>query len=147
VTEKRDRYYTVGGSGTLDDFTAIALFQGNNGKRDAVIGVKLKEKLEVSGYIHFIAKKFGIDQKYEVAMVELPMIYWKGGGLEEEVLVMQAINEWVVSGEDPSESFYDNLEDYDFQSFYSDYNDAVNYPRVTKKQRDKVLRRSGKGFG
>lgn len=147
MTEKKDRYYTVGGSGTFDDFTAIALFQGKSGKRDAVIGVKLEEKLEVSRFVYFIAKQFGIEQEYKVALVELPMIYWKGGGLEEEVLVMQAINEWVETGEDPSESFYDNLEDYDFQSFYSDYKDALNYPRVTKKQRDKVLRKSGKGFG
>jgi hypothetical protein len=40
LPEKRERYYTIGGSGKLNDYAAIALFEGQDGKREAVIGIQ-----------------------------------------------------------------------------------------------------------
>ena len=147
LPQKRERYFTVGGSGKLDDYTAIALFEGQNGKRDAVIGIKLKNIPEVSGFVAFIAEKFGIEHQYKPAMLELPMIYWKGGTIEEEVLIIQAVNNWIDNKEDPSESFYDTLEDLEFQSFYSDYEDALKNPKSISRHQVKGSGKNGKGFG
>lgn len=147
LPEKRECYYSVGGSGSLDDYTAIALFEGKDGKRDAVIGFKLKNIPEVSGFVVFIAEKFGIEHQYQPAMLELPMIYWKGGTLEEEVLVIQAVNQWVESDADPCECFYDTLDDLDFESFYSDYDDALIRAKPIIKYNPTGTNRSGKGFG
>ena len=33
-------------------------------------------------------------------MLELPMIYWEGGTLEDEVLVTKAVNQWIDHNED-----------------------------------------------
>jgi len=147
LPEKRGRYFTVGGSGKLEDYTAIALFEGKDGKRDAVIGIKLKNNPEVSGFVAFIAEKFVIEHQYKPAFLELPMIYWKGGTLEEEVLVIQAINQWIDSEEDPCECFYDTLEELEFESFYSDFEDAVVRREPIIKYNQKGNNRSGKGFG
>jgi hypothetical protein len=117
LPEKRENYYTIGGSGELNDYTAIALFEGQDGKREAVIGITLKNIPEVSGFVAFIAEKFGTEHQYKPAMLELPMIYWKGGTLEIEALVIEAINQWIDSDEDPCECFYDNLEDLDMSLF------------------------------
>jgi hypothetical protein len=147
LPEKRERYFTIGGSGKLNDYTAIALFEGQDGKRDAVLGIKLKNIPEVSGFVAFIAEKFGIEHQYKPAMLELPMIYWKGGTLEEEVLTIQAINQWIDSEEDPCECFYDTLEDLGFESFYSDFEDALVRREPIIKYNPKGTNRSGKGFG
>jgi hypothetical protein len=147
LPEKRERYFTIGGSGKLKDYTAIALFEGQDGKRDAVLGIKLKNIPEVSGFVAFIAEKFGIEHQYKPAMVELPMIYWKGGTLEEEVLTIQAINQWIDSEEDPCECFYDTLEDLGFESFYSDFEDALVRREPIIKYNPKGTNRSVKGFG
>jgi hypothetical protein len=40
LPEKREHYSTVGGKGSHDDYTAIALFEGKDGQRDAVIGAR-----------------------------------------------------------------------------------------------------------
>ena len=80
-------------------------------------------------------------------MLELPMIYWKGGTLEEEVLVTQAINQWIDSEEDPCECFYDNLEDLEFESFFSDYLDAVKNPRSISQSQIRAAKKKSKGFG
>ena len=79
LPEKVDPYWTVGGSREPEDFTAIALFETPNGERDAVIGFTLKNIPEVSGFVSFIAEKFGSENRYKVAMLELPMIYWSNG--------------------------------------------------------------------
>ena len=147
LPEKRELYYTVGGSGRLDDYTAIALFEGKDGKRDAVIGIALKNIPEVSGFVAFIADKFGTEHHYQPAMLELPMIYWKGGTLDDEVLVVQAVNKWVDSDADPCECFYDTLEGLDFESFYSDYTDALIRARPIIKCNPRGTNRSGRGFG
>ncbi len=147
LPEKRERYFTIGGSGKLNDYTAIALFEGQDGKRDAVLGIKLKNIPEVSGFVAFIAEKFGIEHQYKPAMLELPMIYWKGGTLEEEVLTIQAINQWIDSEEDPCECFYDTLEDLGFESFYSDFEDALVRREPIIKYNPKGTNRSVKGFG
>ena len=147
LPEKRERYYTIGGSGELEDYTAIAFFETPEGKRDAVIGITLKNIPEVSGFIAFIAEKFGIENQFKVAMLELPMIYWNGGTLEVEVLVTQAVKEWIDSGEDPTECFYDNLEDLEFESFYSDYQDALTIKKPILKYNLRGTNRSGRGFG
>jgi hypothetical protein len=147
LPEKRERYFTIGGSGKLEDYTAIALFEGQDGKRDAVLGIKLKNIPEVSGFVAFIAQKFGIEHQYKPAMLEIPMIYWKGGTLEEEVLVTQAINQWIDSEEDPCECFYDNLEDLRFESLFSDYLDAVKNPRSISQSQIRAAKKKSKGFG
>ena len=147
LPEKREHYYTIGGSGELNDYTAIALFEGQDGKREAVIGITLKNIPEVSGFVALIAEKFGTEHQYKPAMLELPMIYWKGGSLEAEVLVIQAINNWIDSDEDPTECFYDNLEDLEFQSFYSDYEDALIAQRPILKYNPSGTNKSGRGFG
>jgi hypothetical protein len=149
LPEKRERYFTVSGSGKFKDYTAISLFEGKDGKRDAVIGIKLKNIPEVSGFVAFIAEKFGVEHQYKPAMLEIPMIYWKGGTLEEEVLVIQAINQWIDSEEDPCACFYDNLEDLEFESFFSDYLDAVKNPRSISQTQIRTARKrkKGKGFG
>jgi hypothetical protein len=147
LPEKRERYFTIGGSGKLEDYTAIALFEGQDGKRDAVLGIKLKNIPEVSGFVEFIAEKFGIEHQYKPAMLEIPMIYWKGGTLEEEVLVTQAINQWIDSEEDPCECFYDNLEDLRFESLFSDYLDAVKNPRSISQSQIRAAKKKIKGFG
>ena len=144
---KRDRYYTIGGSGELEDYTAIALFETPDGQRDAVIGITLKNIPEVSGFVAFIAEKFGIENHFKVAMLELPMIYWNGSTLEVEVLVTQAVKEWIDCGEDPTECFYNNLEDLEFESFYSDYQDALIIKRPILKYNPRGTNKSGKGFG
>jgi hypothetical protein len=146
LPEKRERYFTVAGSGKLEDYTAIALFEGKDGKRDAVIGIKLKNIPEVSGFVAFITEKFGIEQQYQPAFLELPMIYWKGGTLEEEVLIIQAINQWIDSEEDPCECFYDTLEDLGFESFYSEFEDALVRKHPIIKYNSKGTNKSGKGF-
>jgi hypothetical protein len=74
LPEKRERYFTVGGSGKFKDYTAISLFEGKDCKRDAVVGIKLKNIPEVSGFVAFIAEKFGIEHQYKPALLELPMI-------------------------------------------------------------------------
>lgn len=147
LPQKRERYFTVAGSGTLEDYTAIALFEGKDNKRDAVIGIKLKNHPEVSGFIAFIAEKFGTEHRYKPAMLELPMIYWKGGILEEEVLVMQSINQWIDHDEDPCECFYETLEEVGFESFFSDYLDFVKNPRSISQTQIRTARKKGKGFG
>jgi len=147
LPEKRERYFTIGGSGKLEDYTAIALFEGQDGKRDAVIGIKLKNIPEVSGFVAFIAEKFGIEHQYKPAMLELPMIYWKGGTLEEEVLTIQAINQWIDSAKDPCECFYDTLEDLEFESFFSDFLDAVKTPRSISQAQIRAAKKKSKGFG
>ena len=147
LPEKRERYFTVAGSGILEDYTAIALFEGKDGKRDAVVGIKLKNIPEVTGFVAFIAEKFGVEHQYKPAMLEIPMIYWKGGSLEEEVLVTQAINQWIDSEEDPCACFYDNLEDLEFESFFSDYLDFVKNPRSISQTQIRTARKKGKGFG
>jgi hypothetical protein len=147
LPEKRERYYTVGGSGELHDYIAIALFEGQDGKREAVIGITLKNIPEVSGFVAFIAEKFGGEHKYQPAMLELPMIYWKGGTLEDEVLVTQAVNQWIDHNEDPCECFCDTLEDLEYESFYSDFMDALENPRGISKKRNKAAKKKGKGFG
>ena len=147
LPEKRERYYTVGGSGELHDYTAIALLEGQDGKREAVIGITLKNIPEVSGFVAFIAEKFGTEHKFQPAMLELPMIYWKGGTLEDEVLVTQAVNQWIDHDEDPCECFYDTLEDLEFESFYSDFMDALENPRRISKKRIKAAKKKGRGFG
>ena len=146
LPEKRERYFTIGGSGKLEDYTAIALFERQDGMRDAVLGIKLKKIPEVSGFVAFIAQKFGIEHQYKPAMLEIPMIYWKGGTLEEEVLVTQAINQWIDSEEDPCECFYDNLEDLEFESFFSDYLDAVKNPKSVSQSQIRAARKKSKGF-
>ena len=148
LPEKREHYYTVGGSGELHDYTAIALLEGQDGKREAVIGITLKNIPEVSGFVAFIAEKFGGENQFQPAMLELPMIYWKGGTLEDEVLVTQAVNQWIDHDEDPCECFYDTLEVLEFESFYSDFMDLLKNPRgVIKKQRLKAGKKTGIGFG
>lgn len=147
LPEKRERYFTIGGSGKLEDYTAIALFERQDGMRDAVLGIKLKKIPEVSGFVAFIAQKFGIEHQYKPAMLEIPMIYWKGGTLEEEVLVTQAINQWIDNEEDPCECFYDNLEDLEFESFFSDYLDALKNPRSISQSQIRAARTKSKGFG
>ena len=147
LPEKRERYFTIGGSGKLEDYTAIALFERQDGMRDAVLGIKLKKIPEVSGFVAFIAQKFGIEHQYKPAMLEIPMIYWKGGTLEEEVLVTQAINQWNDNEEDPCECFYNNLEDLEFESFFSDYLDAVKNPRSISQSQIRAARTKSKGFG
>ena len=147
LPEKVDPYWTIGGSGQPEDFTAIALFMTPKGDRDAVVGFTLKNIPEVSGFVAFIAEKFGTEHQYKPAMLELPMIYWKGGSLEAEVLVIQAINNWIDSDEDPTECFYDNLEDLEFQSFYSDYEDALIAQRPILKYNPSGTNKSGRGFG
>jgi hypothetical protein len=144
---KRDRYYTIGGSGELEDYTAISLFETPDGQRDAVIGITLKNIPEVSGFIAFLAEKFGIENQFKVAMLELPMIYWKGGTLEVDMLVTQAVNKWIDSDEDPTECFYDNLEDLEFESFYSDYQDALTKQRPILRYNPSGTNKSGRGFG
>ncbi len=79
LPEKVHPYWTVGSSGEPEDFTAIALFETPNGERDAVIGFTLKNIPEVSGFVSFIAEKFGSENRYKVAMLELPMIYGDSG--------------------------------------------------------------------
>ena len=86
------------GSGKSNDYTALALFEIPDGKRDAVIGIRFKDALEVQGFVAFIADEFGVRQKYKVALVELPMIYWQGGTFESDYHIIQAINQWVDSG-------------------------------------------------
>jgi hypothetical protein len=147
LPEKRERYFSIGGSGKLEDYTAIALFERQDGMRDAVLGIKLKNIPEISGFVAFIAQKFGIEHQYKPAMLEIPMIYWKGGTLEEEVLVTQAINQWIDNKEDPCECFYDNLEDLEFESFFSDYLDAVKNPRSISQSQIRAARKKSKGFG
>jgi len=147
LPEKRERYFTVGGSGKLEDYTAIALFEGKDGKREAVIGITLKNIPEVSGFVAFIAEKFGTEHQYKPAMLELPMIYWKGSTLEIEALVIEAINQWIDNDEDPCECFYDNLEDLEYLSFYSDYEDALIHNKPIIKYNPRGTNRSGKGFG
>ena len=145
---KSDRYYTVTGSGKSNDYTALALFEIPDGKRDAVIGIRFKDELEVQGFVAFIADEFGVRQKYKVALVELPMIYWQGGTFESDYHIIQAINQWVDSGEDPSEVFYECLEELDFCSFYSDFKDAVDQPQMGLKYFVKSpKKKGGKGFG
>ena len=146
LPEKREHYYTVGGSGELHDYTAIALLEGQDGKREAVIGITLKNIPEVSGFVTFIAQKFGGENQFKPAMLELPMIYWKGGTLEDEVLVTQAVNQWIDHDEDPCECFYDTLEVLEFESFYSDFMDALEDSRSISKERKKS-KKKGKGFG
>ena len=75
------------------------------------------------------------------------MIYWKGGTLEEEVLVTQAVNKWIDSDEDPCEVFYDTLEDLEYESFYSDYEDALVISKPIIKHNPRGTNRTGKGFG
>ena len=147
LPDKRERYFTVGGSGKFEDYTAIALFEGQNEKRDAVIGIKLKNMAEVSGFVAFMADKFGVEHQYKPAMLELPMIYWKGGTLEEEILTIQAVNKWIDHKEDPSECFYETLEHLGFQSFYSDYEDAMKNLKSIVKHKIKKGAKNGKGFG
>ena len=147
LPEKREHYYTISGSGELNDYTAIALFEGQDGKREAVIGITLKNIPEVSGFVAFIAEKFGTEHQFKPAMLELPMIYWKGGTLEEEVLVTQAVNKWVESDEDPCECFYDTLEDLEYESFFSDYLDALKIHLNTCTKKIRAVRKNGKGFG
>ena len=147
LPEKRERYYTIGGSGELNDYTAIALFEGQDGKREAVIGITLKNISEVSGFVAFIAEKFGTEHQYKPAMLELPMIYWKGGTLEEEVLITQAINKWIESDEDPCECFYDTLEDLEYESFFSDYLDAAKNSRSISQSQLRAAKKKSKGFG
>ena len=147
LPEKRERFYTIGGSGELNDYTAIALFEGQDGKREAVIGITLKNISEVSGFVAFIAEKFGTEHQYKPAMLELPMIYWKGGTLEEEVLITQAINKWIESDEDPCECFYDTLEDLEYESFFSDYLDAAKNSRSISQSQLRAAKKKSKGFG
>jgi len=148
ASSKRDRYYTVSGSGKSNDYTAVALFETPEGKRDAVIGIRFKDVAEVRGFVTFIADKFGIKEKCKVAMVELPMIYWEGGTFESDYHIIQAINQWVDTAEDPSEVFYDCLEDLDFSSFYSDFKDAVDDPQMGLRYFVKsTKKKGGKGFG
>jgi hypothetical protein len=68
LPEKRERYFSIGGSGKLEDYTAIALFERQDGMRDAVLGIKLKNIPEISGFVAFIAQKFGIEHQYKPAM-------------------------------------------------------------------------------
>jgi len=75
------------------------------------------------------------------------MIYWKGGTLEDEVLITQAVNQWIDHNEDPCECFYDVLEDLEFESFYSDFMDALENPRSISKKNIKVAKKQRKGFG
>ena len=145
---KSDRYYTVSGSGQSNDFTALALFETPEGKRDAVIGIRFKDPSEVEGFVSYIADEFGVRQKYKVAMVELPMIYWQGVTFESDYHIIQAINQWVDAGDDPSEVFYDCLEELNFRSFYSDFQDAVEEPQMGLKYLLKSpKKKGGKGFG
>lgn len=147
LPEKREHYYTISGSGELNDYTAIALFEGQDGKREAVIGITLKNIPEVSGFVAFIAEKFGTEHQFKPAMLELPLIYWKGGTLEEEVLVTQAVNKWVESDKDPCECLYDTLEDLEYESFFSDYLDALKIHLNTSTKKIRAVRKNGKGFG
>lgn len=145
---KRDRYFTVSGSGQSNNYTAVALFETPEGKRDAVIGIRFKDVAEVQGFVTFIADKFGIKEKFRVAMVELPMIYWEGGTFESDYHIIQAINLWVDAAEDPSDVFYDCLEDLDFRSFYSDFKDAVDDPQLSLRYFvNSTKKKGGKGFG
>ncbi|MFN9644234.1 MAG: hypothetical protein ACK6BG_03700 [Cyanobacteriota bacterium] len=146
LPEKRERYFTIGGSGNPDDHTAIALFETPDGKREAVIGLSLKNGPEVMGFIAFIADMFGLENQFNVAMLELPMIFWKGGTPAQEGLVTTAINEWIEHGQDPCNAFYDCLDDLDFRSFYSDYEDRLRRAKSCKVFRASGKRRSGKGF-
>ena len=75
------------------------------------------------------------------------MIVWKGGTLEEEVLVMQAVNLWIDGGEDPSDCFYEILKDLGFDSFYSDYEDALVRANPVIRYHRCASNRTGKGFG
>ena len=147
LPEKRERYYTIGGSGELSDYTAIALFEGQDGKREAVIGITLKNIPEVSGFVAFIAEKFGTEHQYKPAMLELPMIYWKGGTLEDEVLVTQAVNKWIDNDEDPCECFYDTLEYLEHKSFFSDYLDSLVTIKRSTGHNPRRTNKTGKGFG
>lgn len=145
---KRDRYFTVSGSGKSNDYTAVALFETPEGKRDAVIGIRFKDPSEVEGFISYIADEFGVRQKYKVAMIELPMLYWQGGTFESDYHIIQAINQWVDTAEDPSEVFYDCLDGMDFRSFYSDFQDAIDEPQMGLKYLVKSpKKKGGKGFG
>ena len=147
LPEKRERYYTVGGSGELHDYTAVALFEGQDGKREAVIGITLKNIPEVSGFVAFIAEKFCGEHKLQPAMLELPMIYWKGGTLEDEVLVTQAVNQWIDHNKDPCEYFYDCLDDFEYESFYSEYEEALKNPLKTiSKNQLRAPKKADKGF-
>ena len=145
---RSDRYFTVSGSGKSNDYSAVALFETPEGKRDAVIGIRFKDLGEIQGFVTFIADKFGVKEKYKVALIELPMIYWQGGTFESEYHTIQAINQWIDTGEDPSEVFYDCLEDLEFQSFYSDFQDALDEPQMGLKYLVKSpKKKGGKGFG
>jgi hypothetical protein len=148
LPEKVDPYWTVGGSGEPEDFTAIALFETPNGEHDAVIGFTLKNIPEVSGFVSFIAEKFGSENRYKVAMLELPMIYWSNGTQETEDQVLLAVENWIAHEEDPTEVFYDCLENFEFESFYSEYEEALKHPLITisKKQLRAAMKKS-KGFG
>jgi hypothetical protein len=147
LPEKVDPYWTVGGSGKPEDFTAIALFQTPNGDRDAVIGFTLKSIPEVSGFVSFIAEKFGSENRYKVAMLELPMIYWSNGSQETEDQVILAVENWIAQDEDPTEVFYDCLENFEFESFYSEYEEALKHPHIIiSKMRLRAAKKKGKGF-
>jgi len=145
---RSDRYYTVCGSGQSNDYTAVALFETPEGKRDAVTGIRFKDVPEVQGFVSFIADKFCVKEKYKVALVELPMIYWAGGTFESDFHIIEAINQWVDTAEDPSEVFYDCLEDFDFCSFYSDFKESVDEPKLGLRYVVKsTKKKGGKGFG
>jgi len=148
LPEKVDPYWTIGGSGEPEDFTAIALFESPTGERDAVIGFTLKNIPEVSGFVFFVADKFGVENRYKVAMLELPMIYWSKGTQEVEGQVLQAVENWIKQDEDPTEVFYDCLEDFEFESFYSEYEEALKHPLKTiSKKQLRTAKTKGKGFG
>jgi len=139
--------WRIGGSGELNDYTAIALFEEQDGRREAVIGITLKNIPEVSGFVAFIAEKFGTEHQYKPAMLELPMIYWKGGTLEDEVLVTQAVKKWIDNDEDPCECFYDTLDDLKYKSFSSDYLDSLKIHLNTSTKKMRADKKNGKGFG
>ena len=148
LPEKVDPYWTVGGSGGPEDFTAIALFETPNGDRDAVIGFTLKNIPEVSGFVSFIAEKFGSENRYKVAMLELPMIYWRNSTQETEDQVLLAVENWIAHDEDPTEVFYDCLENFETESFYSEYEEALKHPLITiSKKQLRAAKKKGKGFG
>jgi len=148
LPEKVDPYWTVGGSGESEDFTAIALFESPTGERDAVVGFTLKNIPEVSGFISFIAEKFGIENCYKVAMLELPMIYWSNGTQDVADKVLQAVENWINEDEDPTAVFYDCLEDFEYESFYSEYEEALKHPLKTiSKKQLRAPKNINKGFG
>lgn len=90
LVPKSYRYYTVSGSGKSNDYTALALFDTPEDKRDAVIGIRFKDPLQVHGFVAYIADEFGVKQEYKVTMVELPMIYWQGGTFESDYRYLSA---------------------------------------------------------